>query len=494
MKIFSAGMVTETNTFAPVPTGLADFRVQRAKDGHSNPVEHSSFDLSKAWGAPAAARGFTFAQSLMAWAEPSGITTRIAYETLREELLADLKLALPVDVVLLMLHGAMVAEGYDDCEEDLLRRVRNIVGGSAVIAVELDLHCHLSPTKIAPANLVMTYKEYPHTDINDRAKELFELAVDSASGKINPTMALFECQMVGMYPTTSQPLRAFVDAMIDAARSAGVLSLSLGHGFQFADVPHVGAKVLAVTDNDRAKAERVAHEFGMRVYALRDRIGFDSLSLPMEVALPKALGGSKRPVVVADQSDNTGGGAPGDATYVLRWLMSHGAEDVAMAIFYDPEVVKIARKSGHGAKLSVRLGGKMGMHSGDPVDLDVTVGESRASYMHAWPQQSGDPFLFPTGDIVALRAGTIDIVVSSERCQCFSPTVFSDLGIDPTRKRLLVTKSYQHFYNAFAPIAAEIIYMSAPGAVPPDPRQIAYTRLDTTRLYPWVNDPLGTAP
>jgi microcystin degradation protein MlrC len=164
-----------------------------------------------------------------------------------------------------------------------------------------------------------------------------------------------------------------------------------------------------------------------------------------------------------------------------------------MAIFYDPEVVKVARKAGRGARLSVRLGGKMGVHSGDPVDLDVTVGDSRAGYMHAWPQQSGDPVLFPTGDIVALRAGTIDIVVSSERCQCFSPTLFSEFGIDPTRKRLLIPKSYQHFHNAFAPLAAEIIYMSAPGAVAPDPRQIAYTRLDTTRLYPWVNDPLGTA-
>ena len=99
---------------------------------------------------------------------------------------------------------------------------------------------------------------------------------------------------------------------------------------------------------------------------------------------------------------------------------------------------------------------------------------------------------FPAGDVVALRCGGIDIVVSSERCPCFSPAIFSDLGIDPKRKRLLIPKSNQHFYNAFAPIAGEVIYMAAPGAVPPDPRQIRYRRLDTTRLYPWADDPLAS--
>ena len=49
---------------------------------------------------------------------------RHVYEELRDTLLADLRAALPVDVVLLFMHGAMVAEGYDDCEGDMLARVR----------------------------------------------------------------------------------------------------------------------------------------------------------------------------------------------------------------------------------------------------------------------------------------------------------------------------------------------------------------------------------
>ena len=132
----------------------------------------------------------------------------------------------------------------------------------------------------------------------------------------------------------------------------------------------------------------------------------------------------------------------------------------------------------------------MGPSSGDPVDIEVTVLSTRDNYMHAFPQQSGEPWLFPVGDVVALGCGSIDLVVGSKRCQCFAPSIFNDLGIDPKGKRLLIPKSYQHFYSAFAPIAGEVIYMAAPGAVGPDPRQIPYRHLETDRLYPWIEDPL----
>jgi microcystin degradation protein MlrC len=490
MKIFAAGIATETNTFSPLPTGFGDFVVQRSDGTFSSGVTAPSFDLSAAWGEPAKARGYRFALSLSAWAQPAGITVRSAYECLRDEMLRDLRAALPVDVVLLMLHGAMIAEGYDDCEEDIISRVRQIVGPEVVIGVELDLHCHLSESKIAAADVVITYKEYPHTDVNARAQELFDLAVATRLDKVRPTMALFDCRMIGFYPTSREPLRGFVDAMSAAEQRERVLSVSFGHGFLLADVPHMGAKTLVVTDDDPALAQQVAREFGLRAYSLRRRIGFESLSVPIEVALSKALASERGPVVVADQSDNVGGGAPGDATFALRWLIEHRAQSVAVAILYDPEVVKIAMKVGVGGKLRVRLGGKIGMTSGEPLDLDVTVTAIRCGYMHDFPQQSGPAMLFSAGNVVALRCGGIDVVISSERCQCCSPLIFRDLGIEPDLRHVLIVKSMQHFHGAFAPIAADLIYMAGPGAVNADPRHLAYHRFDTRGMYPWIENPL----
>ena len=58
------------------------------------------------------------------------------------------------------------------------------------------------------------------------------------------------------------------------------------------------------------------------------------------------------------------------------------------------------------------------------------------------------------GDSVALHAENgIDIVAVSHRTQTFSPDVFTNVGIDPTEKQILIVKSMQHFHAGFAPIA-----------------------------------------
>ncbi len=359
MRIFAAGIATETNTFSALPTALADFHVQRGKNGAEHKIEYPSLDLYEPWGRQAGERGYEFYFSLMAWAQPSGTTIRSAYEFFRDEILGDLRSALPVDVVLLNLHGAMVAQSYEDCEEDIIGRVRAIVGTGVVIGVELDLHCNLSERKISGADLVITYKEYPHTDVIDRAQELFDLAIDTKLGRIHPVKALFDCQMVGLYPTSRAPMRSFVDRMMELERREGVLSVSMGHGFQFADVPHVGAKVLAITDDDPALAAEVARDVGLEIYGGRREIGCEAFALPPDQAFAAALARERGPVVIADQSDNPGGGAPGDATFALRWVLDHQLSGVAIAFMYDPEVVRIAMRAGKDALLTLRLGGKL---------------------------------------------------------------------------------------------------------------------------------------
>jgi microcystin degradation protein MlrC len=153
MRIFSGGFGTETNTFAPMPTGMASFQERGyfAAGQHPDRMQEFSGPL---WAARLRGkeRGWYLAEGMVAAARPSGTVVRHVYEALRDELLADLEAALPVDVVLLGLHGAMVAEGYDDCEGDMLERIRAIVGPRVVIGAELDLHCHLSERMVCHAD------------------------------------------------------------------------------------------------------------------------------------------------------------------------------------------------------------------------------------------------------------------------------------------------------------------------------------------------------
>ena len=190
MKIFAATLATETNTFAVVPTGRVDFEVNGihcnngsllAPDG----VGVMHVELQKL----ANADGHEVVESLCAFAQPAGRTRRAVYEEFRECILSDLRAALPVDVVQLYLHGAMVAEGYDDCEGDLIECVREIVGAGVHVGVELDLHCHFTERMQQCADAIICYKEYPHTDVLERARELYRIAMDHCAGKIGPVTA-----------------------------------------------------------------------------------------------------------------------------------------------------------------------------------------------------------------------------------------------------------------------------------------------------------------
>lgn len=495
MKIFSACLAAETNTFSPIPTGLDDFNQIRAVDLASGAYQLEQLPPFDVWQAKAQARGDTLLISLLAWTQPAGLATQSTYETLRDEILNDLRAAGSVDVVLLFLHGAMMSQGYEDCEGDILAGVRDIVGPDVTVAVQLDLHCHFTAEMINHATIIHTLKEYPHTDVNARAAELFDLAIDAQLGKTRPAMGLFDCKMVGTYPTTTPEMREFVNAMFEAERQSEVLAVSFGHGFPFGDMPDEGGKMLVVTDNNPELAKTLAKELGMRLFGLRHHINFPAL--PLDEAMSKAvslLRQNSKPVVVADQSDNAGGGAPSDSTFALRWLLDHQIQNVAVAIFYDPGVVKLAKAAGIGAEISVRLGGKISPVSGDPLDINVKVLSFAADYSHKFPQDEGEPALSRLGDVVALHSQGIDILVSSIRSQCFSPCIFTDLGVNPNKKSMIVVKSKQHFYGAFAPIASEVIYMAAPGAVSPFVENIAYQRLCTENKFPWVDDPFAGEP
>ncbi|MEO8393015.1 MAG: M81 family metallopeptidase [Chloroflexota bacterium] len=481
MKLFGACLATETNTFSPMPTGLKSFNVARKGDYSTYPLYKDS--VVALWGKMSRERGYEYVESLIAGAEPAGKTLKAVYENFRDEILADLKAALPVDAVLLDLHGAMVAVGYDDCEGDLIDHVRQIVGADVPIGVELDLHCHISELMVKQATIIITYKEYPHTDTADRAVELFNLIVQTVKGEIKPTMALFDTGMISLYYPTQEPMKSYVDQLKALEDKDDVLSASLGHGFPWGDVPALGTKTLVVTDNDQAGADELAQSLGRELYAMRER------AVPyyygVDAALDYALAAKGAPIVIADVSDNAGGGAASDSTFLLRRMLERGITNVAIGCIWDPIAASVAIEAGEGAQLDLRIGGKMGVMSGDPVDLHVTVGKIALKALQYFGPDDAE---VPIGDSVAVSANGIEIVLISTRTQTFGPHVFTNVGIDPAKKKILIVKSTQHFYARFAPIAAEVIYVAAPGAVAPTFKTIPYEVASHNR-WPMTDDP-----
>ena len=472
MRYFIACLGTETNSFSPIPTGLSNFAETMLchGDGSTN-GKHILSEPLRVWRRRANELEIEIVESLAAFAEPAGPTVRGAYESLRDEILDDLQRSMPVDGVLLSLHGAMIADGYPDTEGDLLARIRDIVGPDIVIGAELDLHVHLTEAMCENANVLVPFKEYPHTDVAERAEEVFDICHRAIAGTIRPMMAHYDTRINAYMPTTSPAMRAFVAGLTAREGKDGILSASLAHGFPHGDVPDLTAKTLVITDGNRDSAGVLAARLASDLWAIRHEIGVPCMDL--EEALDQALAEPKGPVIVADVADNAGCGAPNDSTFILRRILERGLTSVAVSNIWDPISVQFCRDAGEGARIHLRIGGKCGIMSGDPVDLEVTV-----ECILEDASQNFNGFRTPMGQGVWVSARGVDIVLNTKRFQTAHPDMLSQFGLNPTKRKIVVVKSTQHFHVGFAPIAAAIYYAATPGASNTDTTMLPYKHVD----------------
>jgi microcystin degradation protein MlrC len=479
MRLFAASLATETNTFSPIPTDRSSFR-HYPPGQHPDGPTHTTAPL---WVARRRAKedGFTLVEGSCFWANPSGLLSRAGYESMRDEVLDELRAAMPVDGVLLGLHGAMTAHGYDDCEGDILEHVRAIVGPDVPIGVELDPHCHLTRKRVGLATVIILYKEYPHTDFVERAEELVTLVLAAIRDEIRPIASLYDLRMMELFPTNREPGRSFVDRMTSLEGRDGVLSISLGQGFQKGDVPEHGMRMLVYTDDRKAVGDRLARALAEEVRAMRGRIAPEFISI--DEAIDRALASnSDKPVVVGDMTDNAGAGAASDNTNVIRRLIERRVEGAVVLPVWDPVAVGFCTKAGLGAEIDLRFGGKAASTSGLPVDARVTVIGLAEN-----PTQRFGTAVSGCGPSAAIRLGGLDVVLVTERVQAIDPELMAQLGIDYRGKRFIGVKSANHFQARYAPIAAETLYCDGGGPCHVDLRRYPFRRIERPL---WPHDPL----
>ncbi len=472
MRLFTATLATETNTFSPLPTSLENYR----ESVFLRPGEHPT-DAPRMCTAPlfvgrirAKAEGFELIEGSCFAASPAGTTNGADYEAMRDEILDQLKAALPVDGLLLGLHGAMVAHGYDDVEGDIIERARAIVGPRCVIGVELDPHCHLTLKRVAASDIIVLYKEFPHTDVVERAEDVLDLVLRTLRGQIKPVTSVYDCRQIQSYPTTIQPMRGLVDRIIAMEGKDGILSVSIAHCFPYGDVPEIGTRVLVIADGDKKKADALATALGEELVSLRGKTSPQFFDVPGGVGEARAF--NDLPVVIADPADNAGGGAPSDNTDILRHLITEKVEDACLGPIWDPIAVRICFDAGLGAKIALRFGGKIAPSSGQPVDAEVEiVGLKRDAWQRFGPTQ------VPVGDCAAVRVGGVDVVLIAKRTQATGLELFTNLGIDPARKKIVVVKSTNHFMAAYGPIAKKVVYVESSGPLRRDHRKMPYTKV-----------------
>jgi len=402
---------------------------------------------------------------LWAFAYPSGLVRRHDYEALRNEFVERLRAAdseQPLDGVLLDLHGAMVVEGIEDADGDVVAAVRQAIGPVRPIVVTYDLHGNHTPARMQLASASVGYDTYPHIDMAERGREAGGLITRAVLGEIRPVTSMVQLPMfwsAQRQVTAHPPMDDVLRQIHSVEQRPGFLAASVATGFPWADVPHLGASVFVVADGDMNLAEGAAKELADWIWQNRARWYERPPSIREGLAAGERLG--RFPIVLGDYNDNTGGGAPGDSTAVLRTFVDLDLPDALLLYLVEPEVSAQAHQAGIGARIAVRLGGKSHPEQGVPIELEWTVsGLSDGSFRYDGPMYSG--LTGNMGQSAWLRWHGVSVVVVSKREQPLDPAFARSLGLDCAAMKYLAVKSAAHFRSGFERIAGSIHLVDAP--------------------------------
>ena len=483
MRIAVGCIGHETNTFSLIPTTIDSFKKCKYYVGeemfsafrNSNTIIGGVIDATEE-------QNMELVPLLWTFANPSGIVECSAYDILKSEFLNLLHSVGKIDGVLLDLHGAMVVEGIEDGEGDLIVAVRKYIGTLPIITT-LDLHANIGPKMVKFSDVIIGYDTYPHIDMYDRGYEATLLLHKIIEGKTLPTMAYRQLPLLTPPPgqcTMKEPMISVLEKLHALEMLSGVETATLSMGFPFADISIAGVTVLVTTNNNQILADRLADELSAYVWEIRET--FQGQLVSIDEAIKHTNKTKGKPIVIAEGSDNPGGGAPCDGTHILHAFIKAGVKDVVFAIIADPQSVDLAIKTGVGRTILFQVGGKTDPRHGKPVSINGYVKLiSDGYFVHKGPMSRG--IKTTMGRTAVIVSNGIEIILTENRTQPYDTEVLRSVGIEPTDRKIIVLKSAVHFRADYTPIAHEILDVDTPGVHSPNLLTYAYKNIRRP-IYP----------
>ena len=487
MRVAIGGISHETNTFSSIPTDLAQFQQRTLLRGAA--LLQASRGIDNVLGGvvdTASVLGWQLLPLLFASATPAGKVRRGTFESLANELERGLSDAIrngPLDGVVLALHGAMVAEGIEDADGEILRRVRRAVGPETPVVVVFDFHANLTPGIVEHTDLLLGFETYPHIDTC--GCEAVRLLERLNQREFQPVHALRQLPMLIALPAQwiapSTPMGELMRLALRLKQSPGIVNVVLAGGFPYSDIRDAGLSVVVTTDGDQALAQRTANRIGQLTWEKRESFqpGLTSIADAVQIAGSDAP--RPGPLVLADVADNPGAGGSGDGTAILEELLAAGIDGAALAVIADPGTVALAEQTGPGNRGRFRLGGKIDRLHGPTLDVEAlvrSVGE--AAFTNRGPMGAGSRTRLGRTAVLevgALGGPAVEVIVCEQRVQVLDPELFRAVGIAPEQRRVLVVKSSVHYRAAFEPLAGAIVAVDGPGLSSPNLAAFHYRRL-----------------
>lgn len=465
-RIAYARFAQETNALSPVRTEIADFKRTHLLDGpalvkavsRNHPevpgyVRHA--ELSGFMRAcEAAPQKIETVPLFSAWAMPNGPLSAACFDYFRARLLRELAAAGPLDGLFLSLHGAMNAEGVPECEAQLLREVRALLGPTVPIAVTLDLHANLNRGLVEHVDILSGYQTNPHRDHAKVAAKATAALIRQIAGEVAPTtawrslpLALGGGTTIDFLPT----MRPIFKRIHQMELEPDILSVSLFMSHPWNDTRALGWATHVVSDRDPAKAEAYAQELAELAWQLRlkqpprMKTAEEALQIVRRSRLARRLG----TITLSDVSDVVSAGAPGENPRLVQALLEQGQGLLSYAAIRDTPVVRQLWRTPLGEPVEVALSAKLHPELNPPLSVRGVVSIKRATG--------------PFGRVVVLDCGHVQLAITEEQPFVVKPSFYKDLGLNPMRADAVMVKNFFPFLLFFLPYHRRVVFVQTRG-------------------------------
>ena len=490
MRIAVASFSHETCTFNPTPTTTADFewggvpRGQAALDANRGVSTYINGFIKVADAEPDIELVGILDASRPRGGSSGSWLTQDCFDAYSHGIAEGISAIDNIDGVLLALHGAMAVDGVLKPEAEIVRRVRRVVGDKPIM-VTLDLHANEDHELIEAADGVFIIKTYPHVDMEAIGMAAARCMAETVRGNLKPTMAIRKPGVITpsvFQGTGTQPAKAIMDrAKAWEENEPDVFCVSVAFGFAYADVPDVGATVIAVTHDNPDLAERVAQDVSDFIWEQREP--FAGKTLPKtQPGVAQAIEAAQTQaglVIIADHSDRMG-----DSTHILEELIAQQARRTAVVSIADADAIaRLQATAGVGDDVTLAVGGHTTEWAGAPVEITGTVAFlDDCVFTLTGPMSRGATQRL--GTVAVLRFGEDNhLVLTGQLFQLLDDAILHAVGINPEAIDILAIKSRVHFRAFYEDVAGTIIEIDAPGLGPADLGQHHYVNIPEG-LYP----------
>lgn len=482
-RILLGSLFHETHSFVDEVTTLVDFTIRRGAELLARRDDGSTID---GFLEVAKAEGWEVLPTVDYTALPAGTIEHAVFQRFLVEFDAGLKAALAdggLDGIWLALHGAMVTTDCLDPEGTLLAHIRAVPGCESLpVFGVFDLHANFTAAMAAHTNALVAYRENPHTDARESAVRSAKLLARSlASGELPRMLA---CNAPVVWPptgtgTADRPMRD-LEALARRIEQENpdIWVVNVVGGYSFSDVPEAGVAFAVAFTGPEAPARDALERLAATAIDLRE------FGQPAEWNLDEAVAEILRseggPYIVVEPADNIGGGAPGDATSVLRAFLRHDVGNCAVAIA-DPAAVAAMAGAKPGETRKLSIGGRGSAIAEGPIEIEARFisasdGEFALEDLNSHLAASQGS-RFSMGPCVVVQVEGVTVLLSSRKTPPFDLGQLRSQGIEPEALKAIGVKAAVAHRRAYDKIAKNSFSVATPGPCTSRIAGLPYKRL-----------------